>query len=214
MRRPTVLLADDHEIVLEGLHRVLGAEFDIVGAVGDGAALVKTAEKLKPDLIIADISMPVLNGIEAIRRIKKSLPRTAIVVLTMHLDVMYATEAIAAGASGYVLKHSIRSDLLTAAHKALQGDVYVSEKIGPEVAQVLAEGSHRRNRPVVKLTARQREVLQLVAEGHTIAEIAEVLFISQRTVEFHKYKIMVTLGLHTTAELTQFAIKHGIVAVR
>lgn len=212
--RPTVLLADDHEIVLEGLYRVLGPAFEIIGSVGDGAALVKTAEELKPDLIIVDISMPVLNGIEAIHRIKKSLPQTAIVVLTMHLDVIYATEAIAAGASGYVLKHSIRSDLLTAAHKALKGDIYVSEKIAPEVSQALAEGSNQRSSPVVKLTARQREVLQLVAEGHTIANIAKILFISQRTVEFHKHKIMKALGLHSTAELTHFAIKHRIVAVR
>jgi DNA-binding NarL/FixJ family response regulator len=213
MRRPTVLLADDHEIVLEGLYRVLGTEFDIVGSVGDGAALVKTAEELKPNLIIADISMPVLNGIEAIRRIKKSLPQTAIVVLTMHLDVKYATEAIAAGASGYVLKHSIRSELLTAAHKALSGHVYVSEMIAPEVTQALNRSSHRRRSSVIELTSRQREVLQLVAEGHTIAEIAEMLFISQKTVEFHKYTIMKTLGLHTSVELTQYAIRHRIIVV-
>jgi DNA-binding NarL/FixJ family response regulator len=213
VRRPTVLLADDHEIVIEGLLRVLDADFEVVGSVSDGAALVEAAGKLKPDLIIADISMPILNGIEAIRRINKSLPRTAIVVLTMHLDVMYATEAIAAGATGYVLKHSIRSELLTAAHKALKGEVHVSAKIAPEVMQALAEGSYRRKSVIVKLTARQREVLQLVAEGHTIPKIAEALFISPRTVEFHKYNIMEALGLHSTAELTQYAIKHGIVAV-
>ncbi|MCI0622557.1 MAG: response regulator transcription factor, partial [Acidobacteria bacterium] len=190
MRRPTVLLADDHEIVIEGLLRVLDPDFEVLGSVSDGAALVKAAEKLKPDLIIADITMPVLNGIEAIRRINKSLPRTAFVVLTMHLDVMYATEAIAAGATGYVLKHSIRSELLTAAHKALKGEVYVSAKIAPAVMQALAEGSYRHKSVTVKLTARQREVLQLVAEGHTIPKIAEALFISPRTVEFHKYNIM------------------------
>jgi DNA-binding NarL/FixJ family response regulator len=213
MRRPTVLLADDHEIVLEGLYRVLGTEFDIVGSVGDGGALVKTAEELKPDLIIADISMPVLNGIEAIRRIKKALPQTAIVVLTMHLDVKYATEAIAVGASGYVLKHSIRSELLIAAHKALKGHLYVSEKIAPEVTQALNKSSHRRRSPVIELTSRQREVLQLVAEGHTVAQIAELLCISQSTVEFHKTNVMKTLGLHTSVELAQFAIRHGIIAV-
>jgi DNA-binding NarL/FixJ family response regulator len=213
MRRPTVLLADDHEIVIEGLLRVLDPDFEVVGSVSDGAALLKAAEKFKPDLIIADITMPVLNGIEAIRRINKLLPRTAIVVLTMHLDVMYATEAIAAGAAGYVLKHSIRSDLLTAAHKALKGEVYVSAKIAPEVMQALAEGSYRHKSVTVKLTARQREVLQLVAEGHTIPEIAQVLYVSPRTVEFHKYNIMEALGLHSTAELTQYAIKHGIVSV-
>jgi DNA-binding NarL/FixJ family response regulator len=213
MKRPTVLLADDHEIVIEGLLRVLDPAFEVVGSVSDGAALIKTAEKLKPDLIIADISMPVLNGIEAIRRISKSLPRTAIVVLTMHLDVMYATEAIAAGATGYVLKHSIRSELLTAAQKALKGEVYVSEKIAPEVMQALAEASRQNKSVRSELTARQREVLQLVAEGHTIPEIAQTLYISPRTVEFHKYNVMEALGLHSTAELTQYAIKHGIVAV-
>jgi DNA-binding NarL/FixJ family response regulator len=208
-----VLLADDHEIVIEGLLRVLESDFEVVGSVNDGAALIKAAEKLKPDLIIADISMPVLNGIEAIRRINKSLPRAAIVVLTMHLDVMYATEAIAAGATGYVLKHSIRSELLTAAHKALKGEVYVSEKIAPEVMTALAEASRRDKSVTIELTARQREVLQLVAEGHTVPEIAQLLYVSPRTVEFHKYNIMEALGLHSTAELTQYAIKHGIVAV-
>jgi DNA-binding NarL/FixJ family response regulator len=213
MKRPTVLLGDDHEIVIEGLLRVLDPAFEVVGTVSDGAALVKAAEKLKPDLIIADISMPVLNGIEAIRRINKSLPRAAIVVLTMHLDVMYATEAIAAGATGYVLKHSIRSELLKAAHKALRREVYVSEKIAPEVMQALAEASRRNKSVTIELTARQREVLQLVAEGRTIPEIAQTLYISPRTVEFHKYNIMEALGLHSTAELTQYAIKHGIVSV-
>jgi DNA-binding NarL/FixJ family response regulator len=126
---------------------------------------------------------------------------------------MYATEAIAAGATGYVLKHSIRSELLTAAHKALKGEVYVSEKIAPEVMTALAEASRRDKSVTIELTARQREVLQLVAEGRTIPEIAQTLYISPRTVEFHKYNIMEALGLHSTAELTQYAIKHGIVSV-
>jgi DNA-binding NarL/FixJ family response regulator len=213
MSRPTVLLADDHEIVLEGLHRVLEPEFEIVGSVHDGAALVKAAEKLRPDLVVADVTMPMMNGIEATRKIKKSLPRTTVVILTMHPDVMYATEALDAGAKGYVLKDAIRSELLKALSNALKGEIYVSEKIAPQVMQALAEGTYRHKSATVKLTARQREVLQLVAEGHTISDMARILYVSRRTVEFHKYNIMQALGLRSTAELTQYAIKHGIVAV-
>jgi DNA-binding NarL/FixJ family response regulator len=154
-----------------------------------------------------------MNGIEAVRRIKKSLPRTAVVILTMHPDVIYATEALDAGAKAYVLKDSITGELVKALKGALNGETYVSAKLAPQVMEAVADSVYRGKRAVVKLTPRQREVLQLTAEGHTIAEIAGILYVSQRTVEFHKYNIMRTLGLHSTAELTQYAIRHGIVAV-
>lgn len=213
MNRPTVLLADDHGIVLEGLRRILEPEFEIVGCVADGASLLKSAEQLQPDLVVTDVSMPIMNGIEATRRIKKSLRRTAVVILTMHPDVMYATEALDAGAKAYVLKQAIPSELVKALKEALNGQVYISEQIARQVREAVADAAYHRKSPVVKLTPRQREVLQLTAEGHTIAEIASILYVSQRTVEFHKYNIMRTLGLHSTAELTQYAIKHGIVSV-
>ncbi len=213
MKRTRVLLGDDHTIVLEGLRRLLDPQFEIVGTVGDGRALVAAARELRPDVIVADISMPLLNGIEAARQLQKTETRAKIIFLTMHPDATYAAEAFRAGASAYVLKSSAASELVTAIQEALKGRVYVTPLVAKEVLHTLMEGSPENEKPAHQLTSRQREVLQLVAEGRSTKEIAGILQVSPRTIEFHKYRIMEELGLRTTAELTQYAIKHGIVSV-
>jgi DNA-binding NarL/FixJ family response regulator len=181
--------------------------------VEDGRALVTEAAKLRPDVIVVDISMPLLNGIEAVHEIKKTDPHTKVVFLTMHPDVTYATRAFDAGASGYVLKHSAPSELVTAIHEAVKGRTYVTPMVAGELLQSYKKGSHRERDALHKLTPRQREVLQLLAEGHSAKEIASILNVSPRTVEFHKYRMMEELNLKTSAELVTYAIKHGIVPI-
>ena len=213
MKRPRLLLGDDHAIILDGLRRILEPHCDIVGSAQDGRALVAAAQELHPDVVVADISMPLLNGIEAARQILKADPRVKIVFLTMHPDVTYATEAFRAGASGYVLKNSAASELVTAIQEVLKGRTYLTPLVAKDViASLLEVPASTENLPPA-LTPRQREILQLVAEGRAAKDIAAILNISPRTVEFHKYRIMEVLGLRTTAELTQYAIKHGIVSV-
>jgi DNA-binding NarL/FixJ family response regulator len=213
MNKIRVLLADDHKIVLEGLRSLLEPEFEIVGAVEDGRALLKAAKRLSPDVIVADISMPLLNGIEAVRQIKEENEKVKVVFLTMHPDVTYATRAFEAGASGYVLKHSAPSELVTAVREALKGRTYVTPIIAGELLQTYKEGTHMLDEGRVKLTPRQREVLQLLAEGRSAKEVGNILCISPRTVEFHKYKMMEELNLKTSAGLLQYAIKQGIVTI-
>jgi DNA-binding NarL/FixJ family response regulator len=211
--RVRVLLADDHKIILNGLRSLLEPEFELVGKVEDGRALVSAAEKLRPDVIVVDISMPLLNGIEAVRQIKKLDPQVKVIFLTMHPDVTYAIRAFEAGASGYVLKHSASSELLTAIHEAIKGRTYVTPMIAGELVQSYKEGSHHQPDEKQQLTQRQREILQLLAEGGSVKEIAEILKISPRTVEFHKYTLMSKLKLKTNSALVQYAIKHGITAI-
>ncbi|MGH9462896.1 MAG: response regulator [Vicinamibacteria bacterium] len=211
--RPRVLLADDHTIVTEGLKSILDPEFELVGTAEDGRALLAAAEKLQPDVIVADITMPRLNGLDAVRALKKSNHRTKVIFLTMHSDPELATEAFRVGASGYVLKQSAGEELITAIHTVLQGKVYVTPELKQEVLEAFLRAGSDPDRTSVKLTARQREVLQLVAEGHTMKEIASALNVSTRTVETHKYDVMGKLGIETTAELIQYAIKRGIVSL-
>ncbi len=211
MIRPRIILADDHRIVSEGLRNILEPEFDLVGMVEDGRALLDAQKKLHPDVIVADISMPLLNGIEAVRQIKKADPHVKVVFLTMHPDVTYAAEAFEAGASGYVLKHSAPAELVNAIHEALKGRTYVTPMIAGELMESYKKGDHKRNDAFSKITTRQREILQLLAEGKVAKEVAGILNISTRTVEFHKYRIMDALGIKTYAELIKFAVKHGIV---
>jgi DNA-binding NarL/FixJ family response regulator len=213
MSKPRILIADDHKMVIEGLRHILESEFDLVGTVEDGRALLEASEKLHPDVIVADISMPKLNGIEAVRQIKKTDPHTKVVFLTMHPDVHYASEAFEAGASGYVLKHSAPSELVTAIHEALKGRTYVTPMIAGELMKTYRDGTQKLNEALSKLTTRQREVLQLLAEGNLAKEVAGILNLSTRTVEFHKYKMMEELGIKTSAELVKYAIKHGIVSL-
>ena len=210
-RRPRVLLADDHLLVAEALKSLLTPEFDLVGVVEDGRELVEAAQTLRPDVIVADITMPHLNGIDALVRLRQGGDRTPVVFLTMHRDATFARRALDAGASGFVLKHSAAFELVAAMRAALQGKTYLTPQLAAEVVEAMKEGPEQTDDPIASLTPRQREVLQLLAEGRSAKEIASALDISARTVEFHKYQMMETLDLHTNAELIHFAIKHGLV---
>ncbi len=212
MNRARILLADDHSVVRDGLRMMLESDFDVVGAVGDGRAVLDAARRFEPDLVMVDISMPALNGIEATRQLKQAAPDSRVVVLTMHADVMFATEAFAAGALGYMLKSATGDEIRKGIRAVLGNRRYIAPEIEQEVLPFLLTGAHQTNKQVSRLTPRQREVLQLVAEGQTSKEIGDVLCVSPRTVEFHKYKIMQELGLHSTAQLTRYAVKHGIVS--
>jgi len=207
-----VLLADDHAIVRDGLRRLLETEFDVVGAVGDGWALLESAARLKPDVVVTDISMPLLNGIEAVRRLKKDHPNCKVVVLSMHGEVEIATEAIRAGASAYIMKHSAGDTLSHAIRESLNGHTVISPRITRNL-NVLMTSVKREDMRAVQLTQREREVLQLVAEGRTIRGVSSILKIAARTVVFHKSNIMDKLGRRTTADLTHYAIQNGIIEV-
>jgi DNA-binding NarL/FixJ family response regulator len=211
--RPRVLLADDHRLVAEGLKSLLSSDFELVDVVEDGRALLTSAKKLRPDVIVADITMPHLNGIDALTQLKKDNPTVKVVFLTMHQEVAYARRALEAGASGYVLKHSAPAELIAAIRAALTGQTYISPALAGEVIQSLKYEPRTGADPTSKLTPRQREILQLLAEGRSAKEIAGALTISARTVEFHKYQMMETLHLHHSTELVHFAIKHGIVTI-
>jgi DNA-binding NarL/FixJ family response regulator len=213
MSKARVLLADDHRIVIEGLKKLLEPEYDVVGAVEDGRALIAAVDKLQPDVVVADISMPNLNGIEAVRQIKEKNPQIRVVILTMHHDVQYAARAFEAGASGFVLKVSAPSELITAMGEVLKGKTYVTPVIAGELIQSYRDGKESPEAVFKRLSARHREILQLVAEGHSAKEIGNTLNISARTVESHKYQIMEILNVKTSAELVQFAIKHGIISI-
>ena len=210
MSRPRVLLADDHRVVSEGLKRLLTDDFDVVGMVEDGRALVASAKELRPDVIVADISMPHLSGLDAIAQLKKSDASVKVVFLTMHQDPAYARRALAAGAAGYVVKHSAPAEIVMAVHAALRGQTFITPSLASDV---LRHGSEEARDDARQLTPRQREILQLVAEGCSAKEIAARLSISPRTVEFHKYQMMEMHGLHSSAELIHFAIKHGVVSI-
>lgn len=213
MKRPRVLLADDHRMVAEGLKSLLSPEFELVGMVEDGRALVEAARTLRPDVIVADIAMPKLNGIEALLQLKRQDPQVKVVLLTMHADVAYARRALEAGALGFVLKHAAPAELVAALRAALDGQRFITPALANEVRQAVRQGSPATADPVARLTPRQREILQLLAEGKSAKETADVLGISARTVEFHKYQMMDNLNLHNSAELIHFAMKHGIVAI-
>jgi len=210
MTKPRLLIADDHKIFAEGLKRLLNADFDIAGAVADGRELVAAAEKLRPDVIVADISMPLLNGIDAVMQIKKVHPEIKVVFLTMHPDVAYAVSAFKAGASGYVLKNSAPDELVTAIWEGLKGRTYVTPLIAGKLLHSYQSGSPSGADTVLSLSSRQREVLQLLAEGRSLKEIAAILNISTKTVEYHKYRMMEDLDIKTTAELIRYAVKQGI----
>jgi len=206
-----VLVADDQPMVLEGLHSLLEPEFEIVGEAGDGQALLAAAERTKPDIIVTDIAMPLLNGIEAARQIKKKDPNVKIVFLTIHADMVYATEALKAGGSAFVLKTSACDELLTAIHEVLNGRKFVTPSIAARVLQALASRGSKRRKGLERLTKRQREVLRMTAEGKTLNQVAETLHISSSTAKSHRHRLMEELQLHTTAELTRYAIEHELV---
>jgi DNA-binding NarL/FixJ family response regulator len=210
MTIPRVLLADDHTLVLEGFRRIVEQRCEVVGAVEDGRALLESAIRLRPDLILLDISMPLLNGIDAARQLKKTLPDVKLVFVTMHADPAYVTEAFKAGASAYLLKRSAARELDQAIDSVLKGQYFVTALLTRELVTSLSEDHATLFAKRQDLTPRQREVLQLVAEGRTIKEIGALLNISPKTVEFHKAQIMFHLDLHTTAELTKYALAHGL----
>jgi DNA-binding NarL/FixJ family response regulator len=212
-KRTRVLLADDHKIVLDGLRNLLEPEFVLIGAVEDGRALVCAVQQLHPEVIVVDISMPLLNGIEAVRQIKKIDDRVKVIFLTMHTDVTYAIRAFEVGASGYVLKHSAASELLTAIREAIKGRTYVTPMIAGELVRAYKGETYQQAMEAQSLTLRHREILQLLVEGCSAKEISNLLNISSRTVEFHKYNLMSKLKIKTNSGLVQYAIKHGIIAV-
>jgi DNA-binding NarL/FixJ family response regulator len=207
-RRAKVLLADDHAIVAEGLAALLRDDFDLVATVGDGGELIDAAQRLCPDVIVADIAMPAMSGLEALRRLKAAKSDAKVIFLTMHAEPQLATEAFRAGASGYVLKHSAGEELITAIREVLRGKTYLTPLITKDVITALTEPA---SEPGVKLTPRQREVLRLLAEGRRMKEIAAILQLSTRTVETHKYEMMRSLGVESTAELVRYAIQIGLV---
>jgi DNA-binding NarL/FixJ family response regulator len=210
--KPRILLADDHGLVVAGLSKLLEKDFDIVGVAGNGRELVEMAQQRKPDLILVDISMPLLNGIEATRQLCKAISRARVVVLTQQTGKEYVQAALQAGARGYVVKQSAPTELLTALREVLAGRFYITSLVVPkEIIRVLSAGGTPHEWFASGLTPRQREVLQLVGEGKTGKEIADILQISIKTVEFHKAKLMDQLGLHSTAELTRYAIEQGII---
>ena len=208
MRRATVLIADDHTIVIEGLVSLLKDRFDVVGAVGDGSRLLDEAARLRPDVVVTDISMPGANGLEALGRLKAARAEVKVVVLTMHADAELATEALRAGASGYVVKQSAGAELVLAIDEALRGRVYLTPAVTGDVIARMSEASAT---PKATLTLRQLEVLRLIADGRNMREIAGILKLSKRTVETHKYQMMEALGVQTTAELVRYAIRHHVV---
>lgn len=208
MPRFTVLIADDHAMVLDAFRKLLEPTYDVVGTVTDGQALVRAVDTVAPDIVLLDVGMPNLNGLDAIERVRQKRPRARLVVITMNEDPDTAAEAIRRGASGYVLKSSASSELFEAMSEVLRGKVYVSQAIarGPSAVFAADAVSSR----AVGLTLRQREVLQLLAEGKSMKEAADVLGVTPRTIAFHKYSMMEQLGLKTTAELVQHAVAIGL----
>ena len=209
MKKPRVLLADDHTLVLDGLRKILEPECEVVGAVEDGRSLLVTAKQLQPDIILLDISMPLLNGVEAARRLRAAAPDAKVIFVTMHADATYVAGAFRAGASGYVLKRCASLELLKAINQVLNGREYVTPLIGKDL-QDLPGWPRGAGEASGELTVRQREVVQLVAEGHPVKEVAAILNISSKTVAFHKANVMRRLGIRSTAELTKYALEHGI----
>lgn len=210
MPKTRILLADDHVVVAEGLRSLLEDHFELIGVANDGRALLEAAETLRPDVVVTDISMPLLNGLDAMRQIRARRPDTKIVVLTMHRDTQMAVDAFRAGVFGYVLKISPGEELIQAIEQAAQGRAFVTSLLAKDLISLLLEARQPSSENGDTLTPRQREVLQLIAEGRTMKEVASILNISPRTAESHKYEIMQTLGVATTAELIQFAIKTKI----
>jgi DNA-binding NarL/FixJ family response regulator len=210
MTRPKVLLADDHQIVAEGLRSLMEPEFELVGIVIDGREALAAALALRPDVVVLDITMPSLNGIEVARQLRVAGSPAKVVFLTMHRDPAYAARALDAGGAGFVLKHAAAAELVTAIRQALQGRTYVTPLITADLLQAYREREPGHASDFDLLTSRQREVLQLVAEGHSAKEIARLLHISVRTAEFHKARLMQALVIENTAELIQYGIRHGL----
>jgi DNA-binding NarL/FixJ family response regulator len=212
VKRPRVLLADDHRLLREAFVKLLEPACDVVGAVADGRALLEAAPKLRPDVVVLDVAMPQLNGLDAARQLKRLMPNVKVIFLTVNEDPDLAVEAFRAGGSAFVLKNSAASELLQAIQDVSQGRSYVTPLATRDMLDAFLRDP-RSAKTTHELSERQREVLQLLAEGRTMKEIANVLKITARTVAFHKYSMMQELGIKTSAELIQFAIKKRIVSL-
>jgi DNA-binding NarL/FixJ family response regulator len=210
MKRTRILLADDHAMICAGLAKLLEPYYEVVGSVEDGHALLKTSNALKPDVVVLDIGMPLLNGLDAARELKKRMPQIKLVFFTMEADSYIAAEAFRAGASAYLLKTSQPAEILKAVHDAVSGVSYVTPQIGRAIENIFIRDP--RAEAPKPLTGRQREVLQMLAEGRSMKEIAYVLEIAHRTVRFHKYQIMEELGLTTNSDLVKYAMKHRMIS--
>ncbi|HEY6802336.1 MAG TPA: response regulator transcription factor [Pyrinomonadaceae bacterium] len=206
MKQIRILIADDHQMFSQGLAALLESVFAVIGIVGDGQRLIETAIRLQPDVILVDISMPVLNGLDAAQKLSAAIPKTKIVFLTMHADVRLMTEAFRAGAAGYVLKQSAGEELICAIQQVVEGKQFISPLLSAEIER----GTSLTETKKTNLTPRQREVLRLISEGYTMKQTAQSLGISTRTAESYKYEMMTELGVATTAELIQYAIKLGL----
>jgi DNA-binding NarL/FixJ family response regulator len=206
VRRPSVLIADDHAIVAEGLVKLLNRRFDVVATVPDGTALIETAERLRPDIIIADLNMPSISGLEALERLRKRGVASKFVVLTMHKDASVAAKAMRAGASAFLLKHSAGNELIGAIDQVLNGGTYIA----PALTKDILATFDAKSGSAAELTKRQRDVLRLIVEGRRMKEIAAMLNLSARTVETHKYEMMRVLDVQSTAELIALAVKRGL----
>ena len=211
MSRPRILLADDHALVFEGLAKLMDDQYELVGKVQDGRTLVQVAQEVEPDVLVVDISLPQLNGLDAARQIVKTVPRAKIIFLTMHADPAYAREAFQIGASGFLLKRSAAAELSQAIEAVLKGQTYITPAIAKDLLEIFDHPQLSPSLDKGPLTVRQREVLQLVAEGHTTKDMAAMLHVSCKTIEFHRAQIMRILDLHSTAELTRYAMSHGLI---
>jgi len=208
-RKARILIADDHTLVAEAFKRLLEPEFEVIGSVGDGRALLRSAAELKPDVVLVDLNMPLLNGLDAGQQMKQSWPQIKLIVLTMNEDPEIAADALGKWASGYLLKKSAGSELVKAVRDVLRGGKYVTPALREGLAGLI--GRDLREECARELTPRQREVLQLLAEGHTMKETAAILNVTMRTVAFHKYRIMNDFGLENNSELLRFAMKNRLV---
>jgi len=206
-----ILLGDDHALILDGIRAALQVQYEIVGLAKDGRALVQAAEKLKPDVVILDISMPLLNGFEAAKQIREALPSAKLIFLSQHLNPAYLKHALKLGASGYVLKSGATEELQGALQAVLRGKTYITPAFGEETIARLWNRSGEINNESEELTDRQREILQLIIEGRGNKEIADIIHVSVKTVEFHRARIMVKLGVKTVAELTKVALQQGLI---
>jgi DNA-binding NarL/FixJ family response regulator len=209
--KPRLLLGDDHVLILDGIRSALQLQYEIVGQAQDGRALVEAAERLHPDVIILDISMPLLNGFESARQIRKSVPSAKLIFLSQHLNPAYLKQALKLGASGYVLKSGAVQELHQAISMVLRGKTYITPAFGEDVVAKLWNRSGELNRESEDLTDRQREILQLIVEGKANKQIADILHLSIKTVEFHRARLMAKLGVKTVAELAKVAVQQGLV---
>ena len=210
--RSRILIADDHTLVAELCKKLLETEFDVVGTVSDGHALVRAARELKPDVVVVDVAMPVLNGLDAGQQVKEMLPAVKLIYLTMNLDVEVAAEAFRRGAHGYLLKTCAAAEMVLAVRSVLRGKSYLSASLPRDTINFLRKQHDAMVSEDERLTPRQREVLQLLAEGKVMKEVSDILHMSTRTVAYHKYRMMEVLGAKSTAELVKYAIKNHMVA--